>query len=73
MINENLVDFEKYAGVHIAYSLWLLEEFANIGYAVLKPERFPDRQPQKGHDGFEVLNEWIELVLAAPPSPQPSS
>jgi hypothetical protein len=35
MINENLVDFELYAGAHVAYSLGLLEEFAKIGYDTL--------------------------------------
>jgi hypothetical protein len=30
MINENLVDFELYAGAHVAYSLGLLEEFATV-------------------------------------------
>lgn len=70
MINENLVDFELYAGVHVAYSLWLLEEFAKIGYNTLKPERFPEVEPKKGHDGFEALNEWIERVLASPPPQQ---
>lgn len=67
MINENLVDFELYAGVHMGYSLWFLEELARIGYHTLKIERFPDIEPKKYHDGFEPLNGWILRVLAERP------
>ncbi len=62
--NENLEDFELYAGVHIAYTLWFLEQFATIAYRELPPIRY-NSQPQKYHDGYGVLREWIERVLAS--------
>ena len=65
MINKNLVDFELYAAVHVGYTLWFLEEFAKIGYTILLPIRY-DSKPQKYHDGFGILKEWIERVLALP-------
>lgn len=64
MINENLVDFELYAAVHIAYTLWLLEEFAMIGYNTLSPSRFPDVEPKYGYDGLAAFKDSIERVLA---------
>lgn len=67
MINENLVDFELYAAVHIAYTLWLLEEFAAIGYDIVRPLRFEDSESRKGYDGLAVLKDSIERIVAAPP------
>jgi hypothetical protein len=65
MINKNLVDFELYAAVHIAYTLWLLEEFARIGYDILKPKKFRNsKKTKKGYDGLDVLKDSIERVLA---------
>jgi hypothetical protein len=40
MINENVVDFELYAAVHIGYTFWLLEEFAKLGYNILQVQNF---------------------------------
>jgi hypothetical protein len=62
--NENLEDFELYAGVHIAYSLWFLEQFATIAYKELPPIRY-NSQPQNYHDGYGILRRWIERVLAS--------
>lgn len=42
MINQNLVDFELYAAVHIGYTFWLLEEFAKLGYSILQVKKYPD-------------------------------
>jgi hypothetical protein len=65
MFNENLVDFELYAAVHISNTLWFLEEFARIGYDILQPIGYSSER-HRNHDGFGVLKEWIERVLAAP-------
>ena len=65
MANENLVDFELYAAVHIAYTLWLLDEFAKLGYDILQPVKFPDLEPKQGYGGLPVLKESIERILAA--------
>jgi hypothetical protein len=65
MINKNLVDFELYAAVHIAYTLWLLEKFAKMGYDTLKPKKFRNsKKTEKGYDGLDVLKNSIEKVLA---------
>jgi hypothetical protein len=67
MINETLVDFELYAAVHIAYTLWLLEEFAKLGYDILQPVQFPNsKETKSGSVGLDVLKDSIERVLAAP-------
>ena len=47
MINKNLVDFELYAALHVAFTLWLLEVFAAIGYDILRPLRFEDSESKK--------------------------
>jgi hypothetical protein len=65
MVNKNLVDFELYAAVHIAYTLWLLEKFARMGYEILKPKKFRNsKKAEKGYDGLDVLKDSIERVLA---------
>jgi hypothetical protein len=65
MINENLVDFELYAAVHIAYTLWLLEEFASLGYNILPVKKFPSSEEAKsGYTGLDILKDSIERVLA---------
>jgi hypothetical protein len=68
--NTDLVDFELYAAVHIAYTFWLLEEFAKLGYEILSPSGFPDAKPKKGYLGLDVLKDSIERVLAAPQAKQ---
>lgn len=65
MANENLVSFELYAAVHIGYTFWLLEEFANLGYDILQVKRYPDSEETKmGYAGLDVLKDSIEKVLA---------
>jgi hypothetical protein len=60
MINKNLVDFELYAAVHVAFTLGLLEVFAAIGYDILRPLRFEDSESKKSYDGLAVLKDSIE-------------
>ena len=65
MANENLVNFEVYAAVHIGYSFSLLEEFANLGYDILQVKKYPDSEETKvGYAGLDVLKDSIEKVLA---------
>jgi hypothetical protein len=67
MVNENLVDFELYTAVHVAYTFWLLEEFAKLGYDILQPVQFPNsKETKSGYLGLDVLKDSIERVLAAP-------
>ena len=62
----NLVDFELYAAVHIAYTLWLLEKFADIGYRTLKPVKFDNsKKSEFGYIGLAVFKDSIERILAA--------
>jgi hypothetical protein len=65
MDNENVVNFELYAAVHIGYSFSLLEEFANLGYDILQVKKYPDSKHTKvGYAGLDVLKDSIEKVLA---------
>jgi hypothetical protein len=65
MDNENLVNFELYAAVHIGYTFWLLEEFANLSYTILQVKKYPDSEKSKvGYAGLDVLKDSIEKVLA---------
>ena len=65
MVNENLVDFELYAAVHIGYTFWLLEEFARVAYDILQVRKFPDSETIKsGYIGLDILKDSIERVLA---------
>jgi hypothetical protein len=38
MINENLVDFELYAAVHVAFTLWLLKSLQRSVMILLNPK-----------------------------------
>ena len=65
MGSENLVNFELYAAVHIGYSFWLLEEFANLGYNILQVKKYAESEESKvGYAGLDVLKDSIEKVLA---------
>jgi hypothetical protein len=65
MFNENLVDFELYAAVHIGYTFWLLEEFANLGYNILQVTKYPNSEKtMMGYAGLDVFKDSIEKVLA---------
>ena len=64
MGSENLVNFELYATVHIGYSFWLLEEFANLGYNILQVKKYAESEESKvGYAGLDVLKDSIEKVL----------
>lgn len=70
MANKNLVDFELYAAVNIAYTFWLLEKFAEIGYSILKPVKSDNAKgAKKLYPGLDVFNDSLERVLATPPPP----
>jgi hypothetical protein len=61
MVNENLVDFELYAAVHVAYTFWLLEEFARLGYNILQVTKFPDSEKtMSSYLSLDVLKDSIE-------------
>jgi hypothetical protein len=65
MVNENLVDFELYAAVHIGYTFWLLEEFARLACDILQVTKFPDSEIMKsGYVVLDILKDSIERVLA---------
>jgi hypothetical protein len=65
MGSENLVNFELYAAVHIGYSFWFLEEFANLGYNILQVKKYAESEESKvGYAGLDVLKDSIEKVLA---------
>jgi hypothetical protein len=66
MFNENIVDFELYAGLLIGYLLGYLEEVAEIANARLEMKRFSG-EPKSYHGGLSIVHAWIENVASLPP------
>lgn len=61
MFNENVVDFELYAGMLMGYLLWYLEKISAVAYNRLEGTR--STGSTKGyHPGLRVLRTWIERV-----------
>lgn len=66
MYNENVVDFELYAGLYIGYILIYLEEFSELINKHLNLNRF-DSKAKSYHTGFRITCEWIAKILALKP------
>lgn len=64
MFNENIVDFELYAGLLVGYLLGYLEEVAEIADSKLEMKRFCG-EPTSYHGGLSVVHEWIEKVASS--------
>ena len=65
MFNENIVDFELYAGLLIGYLLGYLEEVAEIADARLEMKRFSG-EPKSFHGGLSIVHTWIEKAASMP-------
>jgi hypothetical protein len=63
MFNENLVDFELYAGIYLGYLLWYLEELARIARPTLRLSNY-NSQPKSIHPGIGVIKEWMERTMS---------
>jgi len=67
MFNENVVDFELYAGMFVGYLLWYLEELSEIieRHVVMKKV---GGDAQSYHSGLAMLRTWIERVCTIEPT-----
>ena len=66
MFNENVVDFELYAGLYMAYLLIYLEEFSELVNKHLNLNKF--NSMAKGyHPGLGITREWINKILVYKP------
>ncbi|HZS73527.1 MAG TPA: hypothetical protein VFA69_03380 [Candidatus Nitrosotalea sp.] len=66
MFNENVVDFELYAGLYMAYIMIYLEEFSELINRHLNLNKF--RAMAKGyHPGLRITQEWINKILVYKP------
>ena len=63
MFNENVADFELYAGLYFGYLLAYLEEFAKLVRKHLELEVLGGN-PKSYHSGLRVMHSWIQQVLA---------
>jgi len=67
MFNENVVDFELYAGLYMAYILIYLEEFSELVNKHLNLNEF--KFMTKGyHMGFGITQEWINKIFVHKPN-----
>lgn len=66
MFNENVVDFELYAGLYMSYILTYLEEFAELVHKHLNLNKF--HSLAKGyHPGLGITQKWINKILVYKP------
>jgi hypothetical protein len=61
MFNENIVDFELYAGLFIGYLMAYLEEVAGAAYGRLNL-KITGGNVQSFHGGLPIIKRWIERV-----------
>ena len=61
MFNENVVDFELYAGLYLSYLLAYLEEISEAISNRLDLKSMGN--PRNYHSGLRILNDWIKQVL----------
>lgn len=66
MYNENVVDFELYAGLYFGYMLSYLEEFSEIVYNRLNLKRYC-MQARSIHSGLSIISDWINRVVSLIP------
>lgn len=62
MFNENVVNFELYAGLYIGYLIAYLEEVSQLVYKRLNLQRIGSNA-QSYHPGLQVVRDWIKQVL----------
>jgi hypothetical protein len=62
MFNENVVDFELYAGLYIGYLIACLEEISELIYKRLNLKKVGSN-PKSYHPGLRVVRDWIKHVL----------
>lgn len=67
MFNENIVDFELYAGMFVGYLLWYLEELSEIIEGRVEMRKVGG-DAQSYHSGLPMLRTWIERVCAIEPT-----
>lgn len=65
MANENVADFELYAGLYIGYLITYLEEVAELIHSRLGISE-SESNPKSYHLGLRVVNEWIKRALSLP-------
>lgn len=63
MVNENIVDFELYAGLLAGYLISYLEDVSEIAQRRLELRKI-GRDAKSYHGGLTVIYEWIERVCA---------
>ncbi len=62
MFNQNVVDFELYAGLHTGYLLAYLEEVAKVVYNRINIKKSSKGNTKSYHSGLHVINDWIKQV-----------
>lgn len=63
MFNENIVDFELYAGLLAGYLIAYLEEIAELAQRRLELRKI-GRDAKSYHKGLQVIHDWIGKVSA---------
>lgn len=63
MYNNNVVDFELYAGLYISYLIAYLEKFPKLAYPRLSLKRIGN-DSRAGFLGLQLVKEWIEQLLS---------
>lgn len=66
MFNENVVDFELYAGLYMAYILTYLEKFSELVNKHLNLNKF-HLMAKSYHIGLGITQEWINKILVYKP------
>lgn len=62
MFNENVVDFELYAGLYIGYLYAYLEKASNVIDSKLTLKKV-GTDARSYHPGLEIIHEWISKLL----------
>lgn len=62
MYNDNVVDFELYAGLYVGYLIAYLEEFSKLAHRRLSLKRIGNNA-RGGSLGLQILKQWIEQLL----------
>lgn len=66
MFNENVVDFELYAGLYMSYIMNYLEEFSEVVNKHLNLNKF-HLMAKSYHPGLGITQEWINKILVYKP------
>jgi hypothetical protein len=62
MFNENVADFELYAGLLMGYLIAYLEDVSIVVHKRLGLQRRTDSDGRLYHSGLQVIHRWIEKV-----------